>query len=116
MLGWAQHFTRVIFALGSAASEREAGNSAAPAPAARNLRSDLRLTIGPAFRVKVGATSYHSGSRFTMRASAAHLRGAFWTYEGAQYANDVDPRLPVLGGHSGDRSRNTQHNLRNGEG
>ena len=77
MLGWAQHFTRVIFALGSAASERVTGNSAAPAPAARNLRSDLRLTIGPAFRVKVGATSYHSGSSFTMRASSARFAQPF---------------------------------------
>src|SRR6186997_2325796 len=67
MLGCDQHFTRVILALGSAASARVAGSSAAPAPAARALRSDLRLIMEPAFRVKVWRTSYHAGSSFIMR-------------------------------------------------
>src|SRR5262245_4891093 len=64
MLGCDQHLTRVIFALGSAASERPAGSSAALAPAARNLRSDLRLIIRPAFRVKVRGHLLPCGLKF----------------------------------------------------
>src|SRR5688572_8782589 len=116
MLGWAQHFTRVIFAFGRAASDRVAGSNAAPAPAARNLRSDLRLTIGPAFRVKVGATSYHSGSSFIMRASQARFAERLDAKRGAQYANDIGRRLPVVDEHSGFWPGDAQHNLGNGEG
>src|SRR6476620_4736480 len=50
MLGCAQHFTRVILALGSAASDRRADHSVAPTPAARDFSRVLRSIIECPFR------------------------------------------------------------------
>src|SRR5207344_1753756 len=50
MLGCAQHFTRVILALGSAASDRRADHRVAPTPAARDFSRVLRSIIGCPFR------------------------------------------------------------------
>src|SRR5688500_13199357 len=69
-----------------------------------------------AFRAKVGATSYHSGSSFTMRAFPARSRSLWTLRKEPSYANHVGPRHFGFGGHSGVRSGNTQHHFGNCEG
>src|SRR5207247_3896375 len=54
MLGWAQHFTRVILAFGSAAADCRTENSVAPRPAASDLRSDLRSIMVSPFASRRG--------------------------------------------------------------
>src|SRR5688572_8885319 len=69
-----------------------------------------------AFRAKVGATSYHSGSSFTMRAFPARARSLWTLRKEPSYANHVGPRHFGYDGHSGVRSGNTQHHFGNCEG
>src|SRR5437762_3539183 len=51
MLGCAQHFTRVMLAFGSAASDRRAGSSTVPAQAASDFSIVLRSIMAWPFRV-----------------------------------------------------------------
>src|SRR5919201_1274051 len=76
MLGCSQHFTRVTFALGSAASEPRAGMTIAAAPEARIFRSDLRSIIWLPFRCYCGRTSYHRNENFLDRLRARSHHGA----------------------------------------